>query len=140
MVRGRRETAGEALGLRITTPPSIVTLVLWRREVASPRAVHVVFGCVAAHGLHVFCLGWWCWRHCRSVRVSLLSGNAVLARWIARSAPTMRSRGLSAVVCCRGGRVAGVYVVVMRPVLLVRLRITLVGILRLVFPVRDRLP
>lgn len=139
MVRGRCVSAREALRRRIPTPSSIITLVLWRRVLASV-AVHVVFRCVAAHGLHVI-WWWWRWRHCRSVGVSLLSGDAVLAWLVARSAPTVRSLGLSAVVCCRGGRVTGVYVVVMRPVLLVRVRVaSVVAELRLVFAVCDGRP
>lgn len=84
----------------------------------TPRAVHRIFIRFAAHGLHVF--GWWWWRHGRSDGISLRSGNAVLALWYARSALTVRSRGVG-VFCCRGRRVAGFYTVVLRPVPVVRL-------------------
>lgn len=76
---------------------------------------------------------WWLRRR-RSVGnpLLLLSGNAVLARRVARSTPTARSLGLS-VVCCRGSRVTRVYVVVLRRIRLVRQRVALVsGVSRLV--------
>lgn len=134
MVR-RAVSASDALGPWITASPSIKSLVLWRRKGAS-RAVHRFFICVVAHGLQV--IRWWWWRRRRSEGVPLLSGNTVLARSVARSTPTMRSLWLGVVVCCCGGRVARVYVVVMRPVRLVRLRVALVGVLRLVLSVCNR--
>lgn len=86
------------------------------------RAVHRIFIRFAAHGLHV--IVWWWWRHGGSDGISLRPGNAVLALWDVRSAPTVRSRGVG-VLCCRGSRVAGFYTVVLRPVPVVRLRFAL---------------
>lgn len=115
MMRRRREPAYMALG--ISTSATVWSLRRRRRIVSAP-AVHVVVvgRLAAAHGLHgIRKARRWC-----SVGVPLLlSGDAVVARWVARGAPTVLSLRTGAIVCSRRGRIAWFNIVLLLPLSLV---------------------